>query len=106
VDDLVPAILIAEKKLLLSVGFMTLTDMGWEWDLLAKIEKQLQLDKEKKWMTPDRQGKIRLDPLCTVKCVEAPSLQSHLSGRQLAQQFLINRSVVPGFCLLFSTVLI
>jgi hypothetical protein len=106
VDDLAATIWIAEKKVLLSVGLMTLTDMAWEWDLLAKIEKQLQLDEEKKWMTADCREEISLDPLCTVKCLQRPSLHSHLTGRQLAQQFLINRSVVPVFCLLFSPVLI
>jgi hypothetical protein len=91
----------AEKNLLCCTGFMNLVDMGWEWDLLAKIEKQLQLHKEVKWMTPDCQGEISIDPLSTVKCVEPPTRQSCLTGRQLAQQFLINRFVVPVFWSLF-----
>jgi hypothetical protein len=106
VDDLVGAMRIAERKLLCSTGFMNLHDMGWDWDLLAKIEKKLQLHKEVKWMTPDCQGEISIDPLSTVKCVEPPRLQSRLTGRQLAQQFLINRSVLSVFCFFFFPLLI
>ena len=91
VDALIASMRVAERKVLCSTGFTNLADMSWEWDMLSKIEKQLHLRDEPKWLPSDTHSELSIDPLSTVKCVEAPSAQLHLSGRQLAEQFLINR---------------
>ena len=91
VEDFVSAMRVAERKVLCTTGFKNLADMSWEWNMLSKIETQLRLRNEPKWLSQEDQCEMSIDPLSTVKCVESPNAQVHLSGRQLAEQFLINR---------------
>lgn len=88
---MVTSMRVAERKVLCSTGFQNLSDLAWEWDVLAKLERQLQLHREPKWMAPSCRDEISIDPLNTKKCFEPPSKQINLTGRQLAQHFLVNR---------------
>jgi hypothetical protein len=88
VDAFTASVRIAERKLLLATGFQNLPDLGWEWDVLAKVEAQYKLRQRPKWVAQEPQAQVHVDPTDIRACFQP--LQQ-LSGRQVAEQFLINR---------------